>query len=379
MAQNGAGSPSSRKDVTFLSVKAGGDGPSPDVPPGLGRQPSGGSGLYLGAGTPKRARIHGDHDDPMAFYPVPRFPVGHTSAAFESMAVRKSLILTPPEIYAECAHHGEEKAKYGYLKLMLLSVIAGCYVAFGFSLCLLIGGNIGVDLYHDRPGLFNLVFGAIGFPTGFTFIVICGGELFTSLCAYMAAAWWEGRVSVWDCVRIWVLSWFGNLAGTGLFVGLMVASGSFAGKDAMTLLMAAKKVHNGFGPCFVLGVLCNWLVCIATWQANAAQDMTGKFIAIWLPISAFVMMGFQHVIANQYLLPLAVALGAPLSAYDVIVGNLIPTTLGNWVGGAVCVATVYAFTYGTPNKRVSDWFDSLHFGGRRAAHKKAAAAAAGMV
>lgn len=81
---------------------------------------------------------------PQAFYPIPRFPVGHTSAAFEAVAVRKSLILTPPEIYAEIAHHGEEKASHDALKMAVLSVVAGCYVGFGFSLCLLVGGNIGM-------------------------------------------------------------------------------------------------------------------------------------------------------------------------------------------------------------------------------------------
>lgn len=103
----------------------------------------------------------------------------------------------PPSLWTK----GEEKTKYGWLKMVMLTIIAGCYVGFGFSLCLLIGGNIGLDIYRDRPGLFNLVFGAVGFPTGFTFIVICGGELFTSLCAYMAAAWWEGRATVMQCMR----------------------------------------------------------------------------------------------------------------------------------------------------------------------------------
>jgi hypothetical protein len=168
------------------------------------------------------------------------------------MAVRKSLILTPPEIYAECAHHGasrggggvggvcarcsalracwsprgpaagrrtpapatgcstrraraprrascptpyaplapppptlarragEEKAEFGWLKLCTLCIIAGCYVGFGFTLCLMVGGNLGADVYAARPGLFSLVYGAVGFPAAFTMIVVCGAELYTS-------------------------------------------------------------------------------------------------------------------------------------------------------------------------------------------------------
>ncbi|KAI8470801.1 MAG: Formate/nitrite transporter-domain-containing protein [Monoraphidium minutum] len=273
------------------------------------------------------------------------------------LAVRaRGMVLTPPEIYEECVRHGEDKARMGWLKLLVLTVLAGCYIGFGFSLCLVVGGNIGLDILKERPGLFSLALGAIGFPTGFTFIVICGGELFTSLCAYMAAAWWEGRATARDCLRLWAVSWIGNFVGTALFVGLMLAAGTFEGKSAFALLLATKKAHHGFGHCFVLGILCNWLVCIATWQANAAQDMAGKFIAIWLPISAFVMLGCEHIVADMFLLPLSLALGnADLTAADVIVGNLIPTTLGNWVGGALCVATSYAFVYGTPNRSATKW------------------------
>lgn len=164
----------------------------------------------------------------------------------------------------------------------------------------------------------------------------------------MAAAWWERRVSGWTCLRVWAVSWVGNFVGAALFVGLMVAAGSFERKEAFALILAGKKVrrglvsrcvalrlvwgqqrvaagvsvccllpmrlqalttaptllpfttkqhqhhrkqtHHSFGQCFVLGIFCNWLVCLATWMSCAAQDMAGKFVAIWLPISAFVMV-----------------------------------------------------------------------------------------
>ncbi|GBF96475.1 hypothetical protein Rsub_09817 [Raphidocelis subcapitata] len=292
------------------------------------------------------------------------------------------MLLTPPEVYAACVRHGADKAACGWFKLLVLTVMAGAYVGVGFSLALLIGGNLGLDIYKERPGLFSLLLGAVGFPTGFTLIVIAGGELFTSLCLYMAVAWWEGRASGRDFWRLLAVSWVGNFAGAGLMVGLMLAAGSFDGKAAFT-------VGHGFGRCFVLGVLCNFLVCLATWMANAAQDMTGKFVAIWLPISAFVAMGFEHTIANQYLLPLAATLGRlhpdlisavpgarHLSAYDLVVGNLIPTTLGNVVGGALCVGTAYACAYGAPHAAVARWAARGGWWRRRRGARGPAAAAA---
>ncbi|KAI8476113.1 MAG: Formate/nitrite transporter-domain-containing protein, partial [Monoraphidium minutum] len=303
----------------------------------------------------RTTRVAGDHDDPTNAFPVPRFPPAHTSAAFEAMAIRKSLILTPPEIYAECAHHGEEKSQFGALKLLTLCVIAGCYVGFGYTLSLMVGGNLGADILEARPGLFSLVYGAIGFPAAFTMIVICGAELFTSMCAYMAAAWWEGKVTWKACVRMWVVTWCGNFAGCAIFLGLIYTTGIFEdGREWYALIMATKKVSHGFGNTLVRGIFANWLVGIATWQANAAQDLSGKAIGIWLPISAFAMLGWEHSIANMYLLPLTMVLEpGHLTAYEVIVGNLIPATIGNWIGGAVCVATVYAFAYGRPNVAVT--------------------------
>ena len=129
------------------------DQPPPSVQslPGLGGPRSAAAPSRPSPGAPespsfaaRRAeRVAGDHDDPLAAYPLPRFPVGHTSAAFDAVAARKSLILTPAEVYAECAHHGEEKARFGWLKLLVLSVVAGCYVGFGYTICLMVGGNLG--------------------------------------------------------------------------------------------------------------------------------------------------------------------------------------------------------------------------------------------
>lgn len=96
-----------------------------------------------------------------------------------------------------------------------------------------------------------------------------------------------------------------------------------------------------------------------------------------LPISSFAMLGFEHVVANQYLLPLAVAYGAPLSAYDVAVRNLIPATIGNWIGGAVCVSAAYGLAFGTPGQALSGWAAAQQARLARAWPRRAAAASEG--
>jgi formate/nitrite transporter FocA (FNT family) len=77
----------------------------------------------------------------------------------------------------------------------------------------------------------------------------------------------------------------------------------------------------------------------------AAKDTTGKILAIWFPVMAFVTMGFEHSVANMYFIPLAIFEGAPVTWMTFIVKNLIPATLGNIVGGAVFVGMFYGYLF----------------------------------
>lgn len=175
------------------------------------------------------------------------------------------------------------------------------------------------------------------------------------MCAYGAAAWWEGKIPAWKALYLLVVSWLANFAGCAIMAGLYYAAGTYAGHDGYLLYVSIDKVNHGWGATFVKGIFANWLVAIATFMANAAQDLTGKFVGIWLPISAFASVGYEHCIANQFVFSMALMMGAPLTAQQIIVNNLIPATLGNWVGGAICVSTVYAFIYGRTPHMIYDY------------------------
>ena len=101
---------------------------------------------------------------------------------------------------------------------------------------------------------------------------------------------------------------------------------------------------------FARGVLCNWLVCAAVWMANACSSATGKAIAIWFPISAFVAMGLEHSVANMFTVPLGIALGAEVSFTHFLTANLLPVTLGNTVAGVACMGLTYSLLYGKAGK-----------------------------
>eukprot|EP00929_Paragymnodinium_shiwhaense_P111201 TRINITY_DN7890_c0_g3_i1.p1 TRINITY_DN7890_c0_g3~~TRINITY_DN7890_c0_g3_i1.p1 ORF type:complete len:213 (+),score=24.42 TRINITY_DN7890_c0_g3_i1:404-1042(+) len=108
-----------------------------------------------------------------------------------------------------------------------------------------------------------------------------------------------------------------------------------------------KKVSYDFLTTFLRGIGCNWMVCMAVFLCGQAQDMTGKYLAIWFPISTFVMIGFEHIPANFYLLEIGLlAPGHDVTFWDVLLKNWIPVTIGNFVAGAFIVAGGYSFAFG---------------------------------
>jgi len=290
---------------------------------------------------------------------MPRWHATWESQAFESVAKKKALILSPPELYAEITHLGTEKSKYPWYKVLMLSIVAGGYVGLGASTCYLIGGMMNQapwypDATQHNYGLFKLVFGAVGFPFAFMSILVCGSELFTSQCAYTTCAWLENQINMLSVFKMLSITWVGNFIGCLITVGLFSVGNIYDHKDMYIVMVTEEKLALSWGVVVVRAIFANWLVGIATWMANAALDLSGKAIAVWLPISSFAAIGFEHCIANMFVLMMGTAQGARgVTAKGIIWDNLIPATLGNWIGGGVFVAALYSFVYGKPQMKLT--------------------------
>ncbi|PRW05792.1 cytosolic phosphoglucose isomerase isoform A [Chlorella sorokiniana] len=283
----------------------------------------------------------------------------HVSAPAAPGAVQA--ISSPPENYAFHMEAAAQKNMYPLPKLVILGLLAGAYISMGYSLCSLVGGQLSKEFRMEQPGAFNFLFGIFGFPMGLTLCVVAGADLFTSNCMYATIAVAEGRYGVLGLLRCWLVSYFCNLLGSLIMVGLMMGGEVFYGtRKDFVIDLALSKTSHSFGVTFCKGILCNWLVCLAVWQGNMARDLTGKFVGIFLPNSAFVSMGFEHCVANMYLIPLSMALGSGISVGTFITKNLIPATLGNIVGGAGFVGIAYALSFGTPGHEVFEaWEHAL--------------------
>lgn len=269
--------------------------------------------------------------------------------------------LSPAEITSAMIETGVKKASLAPAIQFLLGILAGVYIAFASE-----GSNMAAFnllARADTYGLGRCLAGAI-FPGGLMLVVVAGGELFTGN-TLMAMAVRERRITWAGLAANWFWVYAGNFVGSVLVAHMMAESGLFnVGGNMLggvTIKIAAGKVGLGFLSAFYLGILCNWLVCLAVWMAAGAMDVVGKIFAIFFPIWLFITSGFEHSVANMYYIPAGLfakanpawsaASGLSAQALDNLtwagfaLHNLVPVTLGNIVGGALFVGMAYWASY----------------------------------
>eukprot|EP00929_Paragymnodinium_shiwhaense_P113700 TRINITY_DN81_c0_g1_i2.p1 TRINITY_DN81_c0_g1~~TRINITY_DN81_c0_g1_i2.p1 ORF type:complete len:323 (-),score=103.33 TRINITY_DN81_c0_g1_i2:430-1398(-) len=269
-------------------------------------------------------------------------------------AINTCAVKSPKDAYMLLADKGLDTTKYSSALVFFQSFYAGCYIGFGALLAATIAATIP-GATEDNPGLKNFVFAAL-FPVNLLLILLSGGILFTGTSAACPAAVWEGKVGVLPAVRCLAISWWGNVLGSGLFAYFTQWCELLDGPTGqLAIAIMEKKVSKGFGTTFLKGIGCNWMVCMAVFLCGMAQDMTGKYVGIWFPISTFVMIGFEHIPANFYLCEIGLlANGSDVTFVDVLVKNWIPVTLGNFVAGAFIVALGYSYVFGRIGQKINE-------------------------
>jgi formate/nitrite transporter len=248
----------------------------------------------------------------------------------------------PSEIASRIETIGIAKARLDAVSTVMLGLLAGAFIAFGAMVYTL--AMTGVDTGYGPARLL----GGVAFSLGLVLVVVAGAELFTGN-NLVVMAWASGRVSTGQLLRNWLLVYAANFAGAVGAALLVHWSGVLDGNGGamarVAVAIARAKIALDPGQAFCRGVLCNALVCLAVWLCIAAHDVASKVLAIVPPIAAFVALGFEHSVANMYLLPVAMLTGATDVTVAGMMRNLVPVTAGNIVGGSCFVALVYWIVY----------------------------------
>jgi len=281
--------------------------------------------------------------------------------------------LMPQEMATRVELLGVRKAEMPFLKMFMLSVLAGAFIALGAIFATTVSaGNVAITTAGGEaaystgfPFGFNRLLAGLVFCLGLILVVVGGAELFTGN-NLIVMAWASGKVRGRDLLRNWGIVYMGNFVGAIGTVFLMFFTKQYTfGANSIgisALRTGVAKVDLTFPQAIALGILCNALVCLAVWLTFSARSTIDKIAAIIFPITAFVAAGFEHSIANMYFIPYALVIKTFDPAFIAAVGdkvpnlelltwqafifnNLIPVTIGNIIGGAVLVAAVYWAIY----------------------------------
>jgi len=247
---------------------------------------------------------------------------------------------SPKEIAAFAIQSGVAKSQYSVATLIILGFMAGAFIAVGFLLDIHVINSLPADW-----GSFSGLLGAAVFPVGIILTILAGGELLTGNMMTLPIAWFARQISGLSLLRNWfwvtLANFVGSLAVAWFFGHILgMTEGDYLKK---TVAIATAKVNADFTHAFISGIGCNWLVCLATWLAFASKDVVGKIFGMWFPVMAFVAIGFQHVVANMFIVPAAIFAGQ--LSWAAYLPNFTAVFLGNTVGGAVFVGLAYFMAY----------------------------------
>ncbi|MGF1687182.1 formate transporter FocA [Photobacterium japonica] len=274
---------------------------------------------------------------------------------------------TPKEMMKQAEYYAIGKASKPTRTTVALAVTAGVFIGLAFVFYLTVTtGNTAMNWGVNR------MLGGLAFSLGLILVVICGGELFTStVLSSIARA--NHHISTGKMLATWGKVYLGNFIGAMLLLMLVTMAGLYqldGGQWGLNALNVAQhKLHHQPAEAFALGVLCNLLVCLAVWMTFCSTNMMTKMAMMILPVAMFVSTGFEHSVANMFMVPLGITIQhfapesfwlnlgvspeqyADLNIHNFIFANLIPVTLGNIVGGGVLVGLTYWAIFSSPKEQ----------------------------
>jgi formate/nitrite transporter len=258
----------------------------------------------------------------------------------------------PLEMAHVAVDAGANKVRRSWDRVLVSSFLAGAYISFGGLVAITVSSGLKPETWGTLPTLFT----GAAFSLGLVLVVIAGSDLATGNMMLVPLSAMRGRISVGDVAKNLTLVLVGNLIGA-LFVAYFLAvqtgvighpgASGAAGLtyERLASIATGKAITETHWQIFLRAIGCNWLVCLAVWMTLAAKTVSGKILAIFFPIMAFVAMGFDHVIANMFFIPAAIWAGVPHITWGDALMNWLFAGVGNLVGAVVFVSTTYWYLF----------------------------------
>lgn len=248
---------------------------------------------------------------------------------------------TMNEVILFLTQQGRVKVDKTPIEKLILGFFGGSFVGIGYLAYILAAASF--------PGMSGHMIGSFLFPLGLTLILMVGGELITGNMTVVALALWNKEVSLKELIINWLYITLGNILGA-LFIALVfgVYLDILGTHREFVIALAQGKMNPTLMQVFVSGIGCNWIIGLAIWLFNVMQDGLAKLVGAWIPTAVFVLLSFQHCVANTFLFGVAFAYGG-IGLQPAII-NFLVSFAGNVIGGAVFVAFLYTVVNNQSNK-----------------------------
>lgn len=255
---------------------------------------------------------------------------------------------SPAEIAELTSNASYNKVNRPFLKILVSAILAGIFIGFGYYAYIIVRANSSIDV-----GL-NIFLGALVFTVGIVMVIIAGADLFTGSCLVMFGVL-DKKVKFNKVVLYLFIVLLGNIIG-GTLLALLIFYSKMPSDKVIDYIVDVflTKTSLSFVEALIRGILCNILVAIGVYMAYAAKDVGGKILAAVFPVFAFVVMGFEHIVANMFIIPLGLLYPGVTAAYvgvnfdimiNIIINNIIPVTIGNFIGGGIILPFAYYFIF----------------------------------
>ncbi|EFC43581.1 predicted protein [Naegleria gruberi] len=284
----------------------------------------------------------------------------------------QSRFLTPAQVIDKLKLDGVRKSKLTLDQTIILSLFAGVFKGIAGSISMIIGGN-NPEMQKNNPGAQQLMFGIV-FPIGLTLTIMMGAELFTGNCMVLVLGLLSRKWATKKFIKHYyhfskniLLSFTFNMIGAFLVSYFFVYQTHLMSPNdpdapywiKYAMKLAETKCSKTFGSLVLSGIICNMLVTMSIFIANAATSIEAKIIGLWPGITVFVACGWDHSVSNSFFIPLGMLYGANVSVSDFLIGNLLPVTIGNIIGGSFVIAGLMYFVNDFRAKNKKLVFESI--------------------
>jgi len=257
----------------------------------------------------------------------------------------------PQEMAHVAAETGAKKTHRSWDRVLVSAFLAGAYISFGALVAITVSSGLDAETWGTLPTLFM----GAAFTLGLVLVLVAGSDLATGNMMLVPLSAMRGKIDLGDVVKNLTLVLLGNLIGALVVAFFLAVQTDVIGHatsqgsalltyERLASITEGKTSHSAWET-FLRGVGCNWLVCLAVWMSLATSSVSGKILAVFFPVMAFVAMGFDHVVANMFFIPAGIFAGVPGISWGDALLNWLLAGAGNLVGAVVFVATSYWYLF----------------------------------